>query len=91
MMDKTTILAIVSVIAILAVTIIIVFFITKNEKFVNCTGIGVKTPVDLSSMHKLYNEGKLTEFVEMNKGPGWPQMTWDQFLEHENAKNHTPQ
>lgn len=80
------ILATFSVITILVVMIIIVFLIAKREKFVNCTGIGVKTAVNIPLMRKLYHEGKLTEFTQMNKGPGWPQMTWDQFLEHENAK-----
>lgn len=61
----------------------------KKEAFCGtCQGIGNKVCPNRKMLHKLYNEGKLTEFttnLEQNKNQ-WPETSWDIFFKQEDTK-----
>ncbi len=52
----------------------------KEDGFCNCTGIGNRVCPNLPLLHKMYNDGKLTEFTDRSKNPRhWQEMGWDKF------------
>lgn len=82
------------VVSLVAVSILgyLLYDCKKKEKFCGaCTPMGMKTNPNRALLHKLYNEGKLTEFSNFGKNPQWGGAPWDQFLQHEAAqKGHGP-
>jgi len=59
----------------------------NKEKFCGaCQGIGRKVCTNRPLLHKLYNEGILTEFSDYPKDPQWQEMSWDRFLANESTQ-----
>ena len=72
------------VISLSAIGVLLVLYLkckNKGEGF--CQGIGYKVCPNLPLLHKLYNEGKVTEFSDFaNNPPQWQEMGWDKFTSY---------
>lgn len=74
------------VLSVLSITLLLMFMSrSKKEKFCgSCRGIGIKTCPNRPLLHKLYNDGKLTEFTELHRRP-WKGLEWNKFQTYQKS------
>lgn len=67
-----------------AVQVGFTFFSNHVEGFCTCHGIGDRVCPNLKLLHKLYDEGVLTEStINQCGGPGWTETPYDKFSQEE--------
>lgn len=63
----------------------------NKEKFCGaCQGMDGMTFPNRQMIHKLYNEGKLTEYSQLTPNKHWNQNSWDSFLEKQAISDGIP-
>jgi len=70
---------------IIGVLAYLLYMCRKTEKFCGtCQGIGRKVCPNLDLIHKMYNDGQLTEFTTSNQPTRpWEETVWDNFFTQE--------
>lgn len=88
MMSKPSNMIIITVVSVVVLVLVLIVFLMhrrkqEKEKYCGaCQGVGNKVYHDKELIHKLYNDGKLTENTPLYKDPEWAHMSWDDFLAH---------
>lgn len=91
-MNNTKVFVMIAAVVLVALVVFLVVEKSqKHEKFCGaCQGLDRKVCPNRALIHKLYNEGVLTENSPMFKTHAWPETSWDKFLAEEDSKPSKP-